>query len=81
MTDNHIHTHNTEIGGIGLVTVILALIFVFVWPGPLRYEYSYRDIGVTRIDRLNGRVSLLTSGEYVRLADVTGSDYTLDQAK
>lgn len=29
-------------GGIGLVTVILALVFLFVWPGPFRYEY--RDL-------------------------------------
>lgn len=81
MADNHTHTNNTEIGGIGLVTVLLALIFLFVWPGPLRYEYSYRDIGVTRIDRINGRVYLLQSGQYERLSQVAGSKYTIDQTK
>jgi hypothetical protein len=43
MSDNG---HASATGGIGLVTVILALIFLFVWPGPLRYEYrdyEYRD--------------------------------------
>ena len=37
------------------------------------------EIGVTRIDRINGRVYLLQSGEYVRLADVSGKTYTLGQ--
>lgn len=64
-------------GGIGLVTVLLALIFLFVWPGPLRYEYSYRSVGVTRIDRLNGNVSLLQGGQYVGLARLQGNDMTL----
>lgn len=79
MTDNQ--THNNATGGIGLVTVLLALIFLFVWPGPLRYEYSYRDIGVTRIDRINGKVSLLQGGKYVAITQLAGKDYTLGQGK
>ena len=67
MSDNHTHTSNTEVGGIGLVTVILALIFLFVWPGPLRYEYSYRNVGLIRIDRINGNVTMLGDGKYVRV--------------
>lgn len=81
MADDHTHMHNTEIGGIGLATVLIGLIFLFVWPGPLRYEYSYRDIGVTRIDRLNGKVSLLKGGNYVRLSEIAGKDFTIDQTK
>lgn len=46
------HTHNTEIGGIGLVTVILALIFLFVWPGPFRYEFRGTGTNI-KIDRIS----------------------------
>jgi hypothetical protein len=42
-------------GGIGLVTVILALIFLFVWPGPLRYEYR-GDRADIKIDRISHKV-------------------------
>lgn len=42
-------------GAIGLVTVILALVFLFVWPGPLRYEYRGTDADV-KIDRLSQQV-------------------------
>lgn len=53
MTDSHVH--NTEVGGIGLVTVILALVFLFVWPGPLRYEYQGPKAEV-KIDRISHQV-------------------------
>jgi hypothetical protein len=45
-------------GGIGLVTVILALIFLFLWPGPLRYEYRQSSDGVvtTKIDRWSHQI-------------------------
>ena len=42
-------------GGIGLVTVILALIFLFVWPGPFRYEFTGKDATV-KIDRISHQV-------------------------
>jgi hypothetical protein len=71
MTDNSIHSHNTEVGGIGLVTVILALVFLFVWPGPLRYEYRVnKEVGVLRIDRLNGHASTLLNGRYAEVSDM-----------
>jgi hypothetical protein len=38
MSDNT-HPNCGAAGGIGLVTVIIALVFLFVWPGPFRYEY------------------------------------------
>lgn len=79
MSDTNIRA--TDFGGIGLATVLIGLIFLFVWPGPLRYEYSYRDIGITRIDRINGRVYLLQGGEYVRLADTAGAKYAIDHAR
>lgn len=50
-------------GGIGLVTVILALIFLFVWPGPFRYEYrDYREADgnvrpvAVKIDRISHQI-------------------------
>jgi hypothetical protein len=74
MADNT-HDHGAGAGGIGLVTVILALVFLFVWPGPLRYEYSYRQIGLTRIDRINGRVSVLKDGDYVRMKEIRDAGF------
>jgi hypothetical protein len=71
MSDNQTHTHNTDIGGIGLVTVLLALIFLFVWPGPLRQEYHLsKDLGIIRIDRINGRVTTLRNGHYARVPNI-----------
>jgi hypothetical protein len=68
MSDN---TNPSAAGGVGLVTVILALVFLFVWPGPLRYEYRIgKDIGIMRIDRLNGHVSTLFNGHYKRVTNV-----------
>ncbi len=50
-------------GGIGLVTVLLALVFLFVWPGVLRYEYrepatakAAREMATVKIDRLTHSV-------------------------
>lgn len=48
-------THNTEVGGIGLVTVLLALAFLFWWPGPFRYEYRGAKAEI-RIDRISHQV-------------------------
>jgi len=67
MTDNHTHTHNTEIGGIGLVTVLLALLFLFVWPGPFRWEYSGGSPR-TKIDRISGKTFVLTGEGWQKLA-------------
>jgi len=55
------------------VTVILALIFLFVWPGPLRYEYLWTN-HIVRIDRLAGKVSMLQDGKYVRVIDMTSGE-------
>lgn len=79
MADNH--SHGSEVGGIGLVTVLLALVFLFVWPGPLRYEYSHRPAGLVRVDRINGRTYLLQGGEYVKLSSIAGKDCVLDKTK
>jgi hypothetical protein len=59
-------------GGIGLVTVILALIFLFVWPGPLRYDYREYGAGgatptVVKIDRISHQIYLLNEGKWERL--------------
>jgi hypothetical protein len=66
-------------GGIGLVTIILALVFLFVWPGPLRYEY--RDVPATlsitkggiepipagcKIDRISGDIWDYKNGTWVK---------------
>ena len=60
MSDN---VHANASGGIGLVTVILALIFLFVWPGPFRYEYrepasakNASDMAVVKIDRISHEI-------------------------
>lgn len=55
MANNGHSDAGTSVGGIGLVTVILALIFLFVWPGPLRYEYR-ADTAQVKIDRLSHQV-------------------------
>ena len=64
MSDN---THSTEVGGIGLVTVILALIFLFVWPGPLRWQYS-SGTPRAKIDRISGKTFVLTGEGWRKLA-------------
>lgn len=50
-------------GGIGLVTVLLALVFLFIWPGVLRYEYrepptakAAGEMATVKIDRLTHSV-------------------------
>ena len=50
--------HGASVGGIGLVTVLIALIFLFVWPGPLRWEYSGGSPR-TKIDRISGTTFVL----------------------
>lgn len=57
--------------GVTLVTVLIALIFLFVWPGPFRFDYSYRDEGLVRIDRITGRVTMLEKGNYVPVKWIT----------
>ena len=49
---------SSAVGGIGLVTVLLALIFLFVWPGPFRYEFrENKDKEVVyKIDRITHQV-------------------------
>lgn len=60
--------HSNASGWIGLVTVILALVFLFVWPGPLRYEY--RDsVGLgayVKIDRISQQVWDYRDGKWVK---------------
>ena len=73
MTNDTHRDHGASAGEIGLVTVILALIFLFVWPGPLRYEYMWTN-RIVRIDRLTGKVSMLQDGKYVRVIDMTGGE-------
>jgi hypothetical protein len=53
------------------VTVLLALIFLFVWPGPFRNQYTIRDEGVVRIDRLSGNVSYWTDGQYIKVRNIS----------
>lgn len=65
-------SNGSAAGGIGLVTVLLALIFLFVWPGPLRYEYHDYIIGqpkqaihtLIKIDRISGQFWLYNNGRW-----------------
>jgi len=60
-----------ETGGIGLVTVILALVFLFYWPGPFRHQYAVRPMGIVKIDRITGEAKLLRNGNYERILNLT----------
>jgi hypothetical protein len=60
-----------ETGGIGLVTVILALVFLFYWPGPFRHQYAVRPMGIVKIDRITGEAKLLRNGKYERILNIT----------
>jgi hypothetical protein len=61
-------------GGIGLVTVILALVFLFVWPGPLRYEYRDKpgyagfsaQPAAVKIDRMTHQIWDYEDGKWVK---------------
>ena len=60
MSDNARGSSPQAAAGVSLVTVIIALIFLFVWPGPLRYEYRDYDFKVPgeaptllKIDRIS----------------------------
>lgn len=71
MADNRsVHVSGPDIVG----AVIIALIFLFVWPGPIRYEYRYMPAQrmMIRIDRLNGNTWALDNGKYDR--KVTGTE-------
>ena len=62
-------------GGIGLVTVILALIFLFVWPGPLRYEYRQMPADkdgsemLVKIDRITHGFWLYNNGKWEKQSE------------
>ncbi|MHB9036252.1 MAG: hypothetical protein ACYC64_06265 [Armatimonadota bacterium] len=52
-----------DIGGIGLLTVLIALIFLFVWPGPLRFDFKEaegsktgHEAAVVKIDHITQNV-------------------------
>lgn len=70
MTEN-VHSNSQAAAGVSLVTVIIALVFLFVWPGPLRYDY--RDWPVTgtqkgqtliKIDRITHNFWIYNGGEW-----------------
>jgi len=54
-------------GGIGLATVLIALIFLFVWPGPFRWAYSGGNPR-TKIDRISGTTFVLTGEGWHKVA-------------
>ena len=67
---------HVEVGGIGLVTVILALVFLFVWPGPFRCQYMAEpQFGLVKIDRISRQVSVWRDGRFQRVVDF-GNDRT-----
>jgi len=74
MADSGTHV---EVGGIGLVTVILALVFLFYWPGTLRHQYVVRPMGVVKIDRITGEAKLLHNGKYERILNLTDTEREL----
>jgi len=72
MSDNTRGT-NWHAAGICLVLVTIVLIFLFLWPGPLRYEYrDYAYPGASgartliKIDRMTHGVWLLNNGKWQR---------------
>ena len=65
MADNGHSDAATSLGGIGLVTVILALIFLFVWPGPLRWEY-HGERAQIKIDSISHQVYAYTPKGWVK---------------
>lgn len=74
---------NAEVGGIGLVTVILALVFLFVWPGPFRYQYV-RIQGLPpliRVDRISGRPYVWVNGKYVKVSHLDTDGYSTEGEK
>ena len=78
MADNG-HSDGAEnVAGIGLVTVLLALIFLFVWPGPFRWEYSGGSPR-TKIDRISGKTFVLTGEGWQKVATDVREDLSLAQ--
>jgi hypothetical protein len=59
--------HGASAGGIGLVTVLIALIFLFVWPGPFRWDYRGGS-PMTKVDRISGTTFLLESEGWRKVA-------------
>jgi len=66
-----------ETGGIGLVTVILALVFLFYWPGPFRHQYTIRPMGIVKIDRITGEAKLLRNGKYEKILNLTDTEWKI----
>ena len=63
MTD---HRPTQDFGGALVGAALITLIFLFVWPGPLRYEYRNlpKPNIMIKIDKLNGNTWALENGKY-----------------
>lgn len=62
---------SVNIGG-ALFSILVLLVFVFIWPGPLRYQYAGRDRTV-RIDRITGTSYTLTEDGWFRMDSELGA--------
>lgn len=71
----------SDAGAVSLFVVIITLVFLFVWPGSIRYQYSFRDKGLVRIDRLNGNVSTLVDGKYRTVDNIDENGIGLSQGE
>jgi len=47
--------------------VLIALIFLFIWPGPLKYEYFQYPQGIVRVQRVGGKVEMWKDGKYQKV--------------
>lgn len=71
-------------GGIGLATVLIALIFLFVWPGPFRYQYirpASDCPGLMRIDRITGKPYAWSKGKYEAIHELEPNGWSTEMKK
>ena len=73
MSENVHCSSSQAAAGVSLVTVIIALIFLFVWPGPFRYDYrdwpvnaagAQKGQTLIKIDRITHTFWLYNDGEW-----------------
>jgi hypothetical protein len=48
----------------GAALILVALLFLYVIPGPCRYQYDAMPGGLIRVNRLTGSASRLEDGHY-----------------
>lgn len=59
-----------DAGGLFIVAIIV-LVFLYVWPGPCKYDYRTAKNGeLIRINRISGEPSAFYDGKYNKITNI-----------